>query len=100
MHVLPHPEAFGKDVLPLEKEKSEARLRELVPTGSELHWKLDFEVAAGKPAEEILRIAAETKADLIVMGAKARGTFAGNLPNTKAYQVVCGARSPVLTVRS
>ena len=100
VHVLPHPEAFGKDVLPWEKEKSEARLRELVPAGTELHCKLDFEVAVGKPAEEILRIAAETKADLIVMGAKARGTFAGNLPNTKAYQVVCGARCPVLTVRS
>lgn len=100
VHVFPHPEAYGKDVLPLEKEKSEARLRELVPAGTELHCKLDFEIAVGKPVEEILRIAAETKADLIVMGAKARETFAGNVPNTKAYQVVCGALCPVLTVRS
>jgi nucleotide-binding universal stress UspA family protein len=100
VHVFPHPEAYGSDALALEKENSEARLRKLVPGGTELHCKLEFEVAVGKPVEEILRIAAETKADLIVMGAKARGTLAGNVPHTTAYEVVCGARCPVLTVRS
>jgi nucleotide-binding universal stress UspA family protein len=100
VHVFPHPEAYGKSVLALEKENSMAELREMVPVGSELHCKVDFEVAVGEPVEQILRIAKETKADLIVMGAKARKSLAGNVPHTKAYRVVCEAKCPVLTVRS
>jgi nucleotide-binding universal stress UspA family protein len=100
VHVLPHPEAYGKDVLAAKRETSRAELRELVATEAGLHCKLDFEVAEGEPVEEILRIAGETKADLIIMGAKARSNLAGNVPHSKAYRVVCGARCPVLTVRS
>ncbi len=84
----------------MEKDNIVAQLRELVPRGGELHCKVDFDVTLGEPVEQILRIAAETKADLIVMGAKRRETLAGNVPHTKAYRVVCGARCPVLTVRS
>jgi nucleotide-binding universal stress UspA family protein len=100
VHVLPHPEAYGKDVLAAQRETSRAELRELVATEADLHCKLDFEVAVGEPVEEILRIAGDTKADLIIMGAKARSSLAGNVPHSKAYRVVCGARCPVLTVRS
>ncbi len=99
-HVFPHQEAYGEDVLAMEKEKIVAQLRELVPGATELHCKIDFQVAVGEPVEQILRIATETMADLIVMGAKRRESFAGNVPHTKAYRVVCGARCPVLTVRS
>jgi nucleotide-binding universal stress UspA family protein len=100
VHVFPHPEAYGEDVLAIEKESNRNLLRELVPGGTELHCKVDFEVAVDEPVEQILRIAEETKADLIVMGAKARKNLAGNVPHTKAYRVVSGARCPVLTVRS
>jgi len=100
VHVFPHPEAYGESVLALEKQNNMAQLRELVPAGTELHCKVDFEVAVGEPVEQILRIAKETKADLIVMGAKARKNLAGNVPHTKAYRVVCGAQCPILTVRS
>jgi nucleotide-binding universal stress UspA family protein len=54
----------------------------------------------GEATEQILRIAKETNAELIVMGAKARNSLAGNVPHTKAYGVVCGAHCPVLTIRS
>jgi nucleotide-binding universal stress UspA family protein len=100
VHALPHPEAYGEDALAWEKENTLARLRELVPSGTKLYCELDFEVAVGDPVEQILRIALETRADLIVMGAKERGFLAGNVPQTKAYRVVCGAHCPVLTVRS
>ena len=100
VHVLPHPEAYGEEVISITKGNRMSELRELMANRSELHCKLDFEVVAGEPVEEILRIAEETKADLIVMGAKARSSLAGNVPNTKAYRVVCGAHCPVLTVRS
>jgi nucleotide-binding universal stress UspA family protein len=100
VHVLLHPKAYGQDVLAVKKENSMAQLRELVATEADLHCKLDFEVAVGEPVEQILRIAKETKADLIIMGAKGRNSLAGNVPHTKAYRVVCGAQCPVLTVRS
>lgn len=100
VHVFAHPEAYSGDILVLEKEGHQVKLQELVPRGAELHCKLDFEVAVGEPVEQILRIAKETNADLIVMGAKARGSLAGNVPHTKAYRVVCGARCPVLTIKS
>jgi nucleotide-binding universal stress UspA family protein len=100
LHAFPHPEAYSGDVLVLEKQRYKVELQELVPRATELHCKLDFEVAVGEPVEQILRAAKEMNADLIVMGAKARGSLAGNVPHTKAYRVVCGAQCPVLTVRS
>jgi nucleotide-binding universal stress UspA family protein len=100
LHVLSHPEVYGENVLAVKKENSVVQLRELVATGADLHCKLDFEVAVGEPVHQILRIAEETKADLIIMGAKARNSLAGNVPHTMAYRIVCGARCPVLTVRS
>ena len=96
VHVFQYPEAYDQEVL----EGCRSQLRELVPRGTELHCKVDFEVAVGEPVKQILRIAEETKADLIVMGAKGRKSLAGNVPRTKAYRVVSGARCPVLTVRS
>jgi len=100
VHVFPHPEAYGESVLALEKQNSMSRLKELVPAETDLHCKLDFEVPVGELVEQILRIAEETKADLIIMGAKAMKSLAGNVPHTKAYRVVCEAKCPVLTVRS
>ena len=50
-------------------------------------------------ASEILEEARETQADLIIMGAKTRKTFAGHAPLTVAYNVVTKAKCPVLTVR-
>ena len=91
---------FSRECLAIEKEGYRNQLRQLVPRATELHCKVDFEVAVGEPVEQILRVAEETKADLIVMGAKGRQSLAGNVPRTKAYRVVSGARCPVLTVRS
>jgi hypothetical protein len=52
LHVLPHPGAYGEDVLAAKTENSIAQLRELVATGGYLHCKLDFEVADGEPFEQ------------------------------------------------
>jgi nucleotide-binding universal stress UspA family protein len=100
LHVFPNPEAVGKEQL-IEMEHSfYAQLRELVPVATEMHCKVEVRVVFGEPTEQILRIANETKAELIVMGAKARKSLAGNVPHTKAYRVVCAAHCPVLTIRS
>ena len=75
------------------------KLRELVPSGFQLHCLPLFRVAEGDPASEILRIAEDTQANLIVIGAKPRKGLAGHLLQSKAYRVICGASCPVLTIR-
>jgi nucleotide-binding universal stress UspA family protein len=100
LHVLPHPNDFGEDVLTEKTRACEAQLRLLMEARPEISCKLDFQVAAGDPVQQILRIAEFSKADLIVMGAKAKETFAGNIPNTKAYRIASRSHCPVLTVRS
>ncbi|HKM90746.1 MAG TPA: universal stress protein [Candidatus Acidoferrales bacterium] len=100
LHVIPHPDnAFDRDTI-LERERITNQLRELVPAGSELLCKPEFHLAYGQPVEEILRVAKVTEADLIVIGAKKRGSLSGHIPATKAFGVVRGARCPVLTIKS
>ena len=76
------------------------QLQELVPQTKEIHCKPELDVAYGEPVTEILRVARETEADLIVIGAKRSGALSGHIPGTKAYGVVCGAQCPVLTIKS
>ena len=76
------------------------QLQELVPSGVELHCLPLFRVERGEPANEIIRVAQDAQANLIVIGAKSRKGLAGHVPRTEAYQVVCGASCPVLTIKS
>jgi nucleotide-binding universal stress UspA family protein len=82
-----------------EKEAITEEMQELIPAG-ELHCLPVFRVVNGDPAEEILKVSQETRANLILIGAKKRTGLAGHAPTSKAYKVVCGARCPVLTIRS
>ena len=56
-------------------------------------------VALGRPHRQILRTAAESKPDLIVMGAQGRGGISLTLFGSTTQQVVREAPCPVLTVR-
>jgi nucleotide-binding universal stress UspA family protein len=76
------------------------QLQALVPSSADLHCLPIFRVEEGDPVREILRAAEQMHADLIVLGAKTRKSLAGHVPHTKAYQVICGASSPVLTIKS
>ncbi len=100
LHVLPHPEKHGKEVLIEMEHNFYNQLRGLVPRTKEVHCKVEVRVVFGDPVEQLLRIAEDTGAELIVMGAKSRKSLAGNVPHSKAYRVVCGAHCPVLTVKS
>jgi len=77
------------------------RLRELVPAEASNWCQPEYRVEFGDPVENIVRIAGQSKADLIVMGvwgadALARATtHAGNV----AYRVVAESTAPVLTFR-
>ena len=76
------------------------QLQELVPAAADLHCFPLFRVEHGDPVKKILFVAEDTQANLIVLGAKARKGLAGRVPHTKAYQVVCRASCPVLTIKS
>ena len=75
----------------------------VVPKEARLWCEPEFLVEEGIAANKILEIAAEKKADLIVLGAHPpRGSLHADtrLPMTTAHKVVSQAPCPVLTVRS
>ena len=105
------PEDFraytSADVAEMQKDARRfalGRLMRLV-AGAELAVAPEFVVETESlrpPSEDILDTAQEMRADLIFMGLH-RSSHAGaasHTPWTTAYEVVCGAGCPVLTVRS
>jgi len=93
-------------LVPLNEERSsieaaQERLRNLVPADAESWCRLNFEARVGFPAEEILRVAREQHADLIVMGVHAASSprASAHLPWAIGHEVVSHANCPVLTVR-
>ena len=56
-------------------------------------------VTVGNAADQILAVARERAADLIVLGVRRATGFAGHLPASRAYKVVCQSGCPVLTIR-
>jgi len=55
--------------------------------------------AFGDPAEEIIALAKDQKADLIVIGSRGHGQLAGLLLGSVAQKVLAHAACPVLVVR-
>jgi nucleotide-binding universal stress UspA family protein len=100
LHVIAPEKELSEGGLELKKQAATRQMRELVPaTKKYLCWP-QFRATAGDAVEEILRVAKETKAGLIVMGAKRMKGLAGHAPNTKAFRVVSESTCPVLTIRS
>ena len=79
------------------------RLQELT-RNARLQAKADFvvESSASPISEKILDVAERFKVDVIIMGLhrSAHISMASHVPWTTAYEVVCGAGCPVLTMRS
>ena len=98
LHVTPYKLCAPQNEVLLDRELITHQLQELVP-GGERKCKPEYHVAYGEPVSEILRVAEEMQADLIVVGATKGGVFAGHQPGTTAYGVVRGAKCPVLTVK-
>jgi nucleotide-binding universal stress UspA family protein len=77
------------------------RLEQLVPPDEQVQIEIQFLVQFGVPTEKILQIALEKRVDLIILGLR-RSLLVGALthkPWATAYEIVCGAGCPVLTVR-
>jgi nucleotide-binding universal stress UspA family protein len=94
-------------LMPIEEHReavqagARQRLEALVPAEATAWCEPEFAVGFEPPAEGILRVAEEQKADVIVMGVhRARSPrLVAHAPWATAYQVVCRAPCPVLTVR-
>jgi nucleotide-binding universal stress UspA family protein len=99
LHVIESATAYTEESLARQREINLVRLRKLMPEGTENWCKPEFRAIFGAAVEEILNAVRDTKADLLVMGTKARNTLAGHAPMTVAYNVVSKATCPVLTVR-
>ena len=98
MHSIPLvPVQQHDDVL----EGARRRLEKLVPLEAADWCKPEYVVRFEFAAEGILKVAKERHADLIVMGVRAAASprTSAHLPWATAYEVVCHAHCPVLTVR-
>jgi nucleotide-binding universal stress UspA family protein len=89
----PRPTVVRQD----HDEEALTQLRDLMLDAFHGVW--EVEVAAGHPAETIVRVAHERGADLIVMGTHGRTGLHHVLPGRVAEKVVRLAPCPVLTVR-
>ena len=104
MHVPPAPRVSLYEGVPIVQQLDEseaetaARLHSLKPN----HFKLaiDYRMEKGIPAEEILRVAKESKCDLIVMGTHGRTGLTRLLMGSVAEQVLRHSNCPVLIVKS
>jgi nucleotide-binding universal stress UspA family protein len=96
--------------LPLEPLESpqlitserEKQLRKLLPAEIDLWCRPDFVVTFGDAGQNILKVAKEQGADLIILGVRGAGGAIGaatHVSDAIAHDVVCYARCPVLTVR-
>lgn len=76
-----------------------ARLQELMAATAGLTGEREFIVETGEPAEAIVKVAAVTGAELVVLGVRAPANMSDRLGWSTAYGVVRQAHCPVLTVR-
>lgn len=75
------------------------RLRDLIPDQARAYCTVETAVVEGRASREVLRLAAEQSADLIVMGVHGRGAVDLLMFGSTTHQVVRGAACPVLIVR-
>jgi len=95
----------GTDVVDREQtaqRKTVEKLKRLIPPGVKLQSAPEFVAAPDYVPGGILKVADGCQADLIVMGVKrvASVRTCAHLPWATAYEVVCRAKCPVLTVRA
>ena len=97
LHVIPQA-----GVLPAGKEQTVkdciARMKELIPETMSA-TPLEFVAQVGSAGSDIVRLATELEADLLVMGVHPGHHATSHLPWTVASYVLAHARCPVLTVR-
>jgi nucleotide-binding universal stress UspA family protein len=100
LHVAEDPVASGEAVRNHLRRIHIQRMEHALSAKNGSKIKADFSVRFGTPADEVLSAARAMHADLVVIGAKPGGGWAGPVPLSTAYNVVARASCPVLTVRA
>jgi nucleotide-binding universal stress UspA family protein len=81
------------------EQEAHGMLRSLIPEEARIWCEPQELVAVGKAHQEILRVARETKAELIVMGVQGRGAVDLMLFGSTTHHVIRESHCPVLTIR-
>jgi nucleotide-binding universal stress UspA family protein len=81
------------------EEDRRARLKDAVPESVRAYCTVDTVLATGKPYREILGVAEERRADLLVVGIHGRGPIDRLLFGSTTQHLVRQASCPVLTLR-
>lgn len=102
-HITPPPvaavvEGMVVDVPAGESEQTRTRLEQVKPTDTSI--KVVHRLEVGDAVREIVRLADEEKADLIVMGTHGRGGVSRLLMGSVAEGVMRRAPCPVLTLKA
>jgi nucleotide-binding universal stress UspA family protein len=77
----------------------EVRLRATVPADANDYCQIDTMLTTGHVGKEVVRVAGESQADLIVIGVRGRGAIDLTVFGSTAQHVVRAASCPVLTIR-
>jgi nucleotide-binding universal stress UspA family protein len=100
LHVVTDPREVNAEEKERLRKEREDRLRTLVPGDVHLASPPDFFVEFGSATEKILAIAADWKANLIVLGLRhVEESSKGENTWARAYEIVRQASCPVMTIR-
>ena len=98
LHVIEDYSQLGRRPGPIED--AVRRLQELIPLNASLQYRPEITLEFGLPAEQILKVASDREADMIVLGVRSWSEVGGtHLPWSAAHHVIAGAHCPVLTIR-
>ena len=83
----------------LDQQEAEVRSEVLrLLGGKSVVW--DFVVRSGSPGEEIVQVADESNADLVVVGSNRHSSLHNLVPGSTAAYLATHSRAPVLVMRS
>jgi nucleotide-binding universal stress UspA family protein len=101
LHVIQSTNNFRSGDPASEIKSRKKDLAQLLPSDSAVSVEAECIVEMGTPADQILRVAENRRADLIVMGPShtALTRLSARLPWITPHKVICYAPCPVLTVR-
>lgn len=96
---LPHLSPGVREYVAAVEEDHRQRLGSAVPEAVRAYCDVETMMVPGKPYREILRVAAEQRSDLIVIGVHGRGPADRLFFGSTTQHVVRQATCPVLTLR-
>ncbi len=99
LHVIQGTVMFDDLVPEAWSENAREHMREMLPQDVFLKREAQLLVAVGTASEEIVNVAIQERADIIVMGVHAGRASASHAPWAIAHQVIGHAHCPVLTVK-